>query len=380
MFRAHVVLKRPGFTLDASLETGPGVTVLFGPSGSGKSTFLSAVAGLAEPAEGEVVREGEILFRRGREGPPVNLPARKRRMGYVFQSYALFPHLSALANVAYPLRGVPDARQRSRRLLARMGLEGLGHRYPAELSGGQRQRVAVARALAVEPRTLLLDEPFAALDLHVRRRLRREIRSVLEELEIPVLLITHDREEALALGDRVVVLDDGRVTAEGMPVEVLGRPRTEGVARLTGVENLLPLAVEEVLAEEGLVRCGRGDFSLEVPLAEVEVRATLSVGIRASDILLASVRPSGISAQNVLSARVVSVRREGAMVEVGLESAEIPLVGHVTPRAARELQLAPGAQVWAVIKATSCLVMNDGPSDGGLPQRRAARSHVASPK
>jgi molybdate transport system ATP-binding protein len=258
LLHLDIEVERGGFRLQTALEVDGGVLVLFGPSGAGKSTTLQAIAGLINPRAGEIVLAGETLFRRGRDGAEVNVPPRLRRVGYVFQDYALFPHLTALGNVAYPLWRTPRAKELALKLLERVGLGPLAHRHPHELSGGQQQRVAIARALAAKPRVLLLDEPFAALDLEIRRRVRAEVRQVLRDVDIPVVLVTHDREEALALGDCVTVLDGGRVLARGEPLALLGHPPRERVARLLGVENVLRLTALEVLPREGVLRCGRG--------------------------------------------------------------------------------------------------------------------------
>jgi molybdate transport system ATP-binding protein len=186
--------------LEAAFVAPPGITVLFGPSGAGKSTCLSVIAGLLEPQRGRITLGTELLSA---------LPAHRRRVALVFQSLALFPHLSALENVAYGARTDP------KRWLDRMQVAHVAARRPAQLSGGEAQRVALARALASEPRVLLLDEPFSAVDAPLRRQLGEELKSLIAELQIPALLVTHDREDAAALGQRVVMLEQGRVVSEG---------------------------------------------------------------------------------------------------------------------------------------------------------------------
>jgi molybdate transport system ATP-binding protein len=352
-----IEVQRDGFRLHAALEVGSGVLVLFGPSGAGKSTTLQAIAGLVTPKAGEILLDGEALFRRGREGPKVNVPARSRRVGYVFQDYALFPHLSALDNVAYALWRRPGAKDEALAQLQRVGLADLASRRPHELSGGQQQRVAIARALVARPRLLLLDEPFAALDLEIRRQVRGEIRRLLEEAALPVVLVTHDREEALALGDEVAVLDGGRVIARGNPVELLGHPPRERVARLMGVENVLRLTVQEVLPREGVMRCRRGGFFLETPLSDASVGDDITVGLRADDVLLAAERPHRLSARNTIPGTVISVLPRGAGYEVAVDCSGVALVSHVTRKAVEELDIMPGARVWAVVKTASCFLL-----------------------
>jgi len=195
--------------LDIELSVPPGITVLFGPSGAGKSTCLSVIAGLLEPEPGSKVTLGaEVLS---------ELPAHRRRIGLVFQTLALFPHLDALANVAYGAR----SREEAAKWLERMRVSHVAGRRPGQLSGGEAQRVALARALASEPRVLLLDEPFSAMDFELRRALRDEVRGIVEQLQLPALLVTHDRDDAAELGSRVAKLSAGRVTAVGTPAEVL---------------------------------------------------------------------------------------------------------------------------------------------------------------
>ncbi|HEY6101122.1 MAG TPA: ABC transporter ATP-binding protein, partial [Anaeromyxobacter sp.] len=224
---------------DLALDGGP-VTVLFGPSGAGKTTVLRALAGLDRPDEGTIRFAGETWFD-GASG--AFLPPQRRAVGLLFQEYALFPHLRVEGNVGYGLRRLGRAARaaRVRELAARLRIEALLHRRPAELSGGQRQRVALARALAPSPRLLLLDEPLSALDEPSRAELRGELRRTLEASGVPAIVVTHDRVEALALGDRMMVMVDGAVRQYGRVHEVFGAPADVEVARVVGTENVLPV-------------------------------------------------------------------------------------------------------------------------------------------
>lgn len=209
------VTTRAGFALDVDFEAPPGVTVLFGPSGAGKSTTLSAIAGLVRPTSGCVALGQEIWF----DGATrVHVPVHRRRVAFVFQSLALFPHMSALQNVVYGMSGTLDRTARDRRgrtLLDRLRVGHLAGRRPATFSGGEAQRVALARALATSPRVVLLDEPFSALDRELRVELIADLRAFVRELVVPVIFVTHHRDEARALGERVVMLEGGRVTRVG---------------------------------------------------------------------------------------------------------------------------------------------------------------------
>ncbi len=269
------------FRLEVSLAVEDEILVLFGPSGAGKTTLLNAVAGLAEPDEGEI-RLGETLFFRRRPGvPAVNVPARRRRVGYVFQHYALFPHMTVLENVLYPLWRRPDAHRRAMDLLIMMQIDHLADRYPHEISGGQQQRVAVARALAVDPAILLLDEPFSALDLAVRERLQRDVKRLQEELGVPVIYVTHRLEDAFAVGHRLAIIRDGRIEQVGAIEDVFRRPATRAAAEILGLRNLFHASVVDI-SPDGVVLDWDG-FVLEAAPQPVEGPAVTAY-IRPEDI------------------------------------------------------------------------------------------------
>ncbi|HJV63779.1 MAG TPA: ABC transporter ATP-binding protein [Albitalea sp.] len=206
---------------------------LVGPSGSGKSTLLRCIAGLTHPARGRISCRGRTWLDSERH---LRVPAQQRRVGLVFQHYALFPHLDALHNVALA-SGRADPLAHADELLRRLGLEGLGARRPAQLSGGQQQRVALARALAREPEVLLLDEPFSAVDQPARHELYRELAELHRSVALPIVLVTHDLHEARRLADRMVILDRGRSLQQGTPAQVLSQPRNARVAELVGIQN-----------------------------------------------------------------------------------------------------------------------------------------------
>ena len=240
---AHVVVQRGGLSLDVALDVGDGeVLAVLGPNGAGKSTLLRVLAGLLPPDGGSVVLDGYETWDGDR-----HVPAHRRALGMVFQDHLLFPHLSVTDNVAFGLRTrgarKADARTTAREWLVRVGLDGHGDRRPGQLSGGQAQRAALARALVGEPRVLLLDEPLSALDARTRLTVRAELRRHLADFAGSTVLVTHDPVDAMALADRVVVVEDGGVVQTGTPADVSRHPRTDYVARLVGL-SLLPGTAE----------------------------------------------------------------------------------------------------------------------------------------
>ena len=225
--KVNIEKRLANFNLCVQIEVSAEILVLFGPSGAGKTQTLNAIAGLLTPDAGEITLDGSLFFRGSREArnaKTFNLPTRKRRVGYVFQQYALFPHLTAIENVSYALWRQPHARERAEALLERMRLAELANRYPHELSGGQQQRVAIARALAMEPRVLLMDEPFSALDSEIRRQLHQDLLKLQAESELIVLYVTHNLEDAFTVGHRLAVVRNGRVEQIGAPGDVYPHP------------------------------------------------------------------------------------------------------------------------------------------------------------
>jgi molybdate transport system ATP-binding protein len=330
------------------------VTILFGPSGAGKTTILRCVAGLEQPDAGAIRFGDEVWFDTGARRA---VPPQRRGIGFLFQEYALFPHLSVAANVAFGLATLPAGERRARveevtRLCA---VDDLLERRPAQLSGGQRQRVALARALAPRPRLLLLDEPLSALDATLRAGLRADLRRLLVASRVPALVVTHDRNEALALGDALAVVDGGRIRQVGPVHEVLSRPADAGVARVVATENVLPARV--VARAEGLVTVALGAARLTAVDggADGEVFAC----IRAEEVSLEAADGSPTSARNRLPATVESLASEGPLVRVRLDCG-FPLVALVTRASVLELRLAPGVRVAALVKAPAVRIVGHG--------------------
>jgi molybdate transport system ATP-binding protein len=355
--RTSVAGQDQPFTLDVEFAVGPGFTILFGSSGAGKTTLLDCIAGLRTPGEGRIAVGSTELFNSAAQ---INLPPNRRVVGYLLQSLALFPHLSIKGNVEYGLAHLSSTERdaRSRGILELFRIGGLAQSRPAELSGGERQRAALARTLVTQPRILLLDEPLTALDAATKSQILDDLRTWNHDHQIPILYVTHHREELFALGERVIALKDGRIIAQGSPHDVVYRPELESIAQLAGFENILDAVLVAAHPEQGTMTCRIGDSSLnlEVPLTRIEQFRPLRIGIRAGDILLASHKPEGLSARNVFPGTITSLQRRDVMVVVHI-ACGADLEVHLTPAAADSLQLRLGGSVWLVVKTYSCQVM-----------------------
>ena len=352
-----------GLRMEFDLDAGQ-ILVLFGPSGAGKTTALRTIAGLVRPESGHIDIAGRTVYDdgAGRGASPVWVQPHRRGVGYVTQQNHLFPHLTVRQNIAYGLpdrRGAP-ARQRVAELVERLRLEGLEERRVWQLSGGQQQRAALARALAPSPDLLLLDEPFTALDMELRRELGTELRATVRQFGVPAILVTHSREEALALGDSVQIIDAGATVASGPPLTALEQPGRGRVARLVGVENLLEMRVTAQLPQDGTMVCAAGDHLLETPLADgCAPGDAVTVGIRASDIILATGPLPQSSARNTWAGVVSEVALRPPGYEVTLDCDGVDLRCHITGTSVEAMGIEPGLPVWAIFKASSCFLLSD---------------------
>jgi molybdate transport system ATP-binding protein len=364
MLTARVKMERlragsPPFLLDISVKVPSGITILFGPSGAGKSTVLDCIAGLARPDAGRITVGDEALFD---SQAAVNCPPQARRIAYVFQTLALFPHMSAEENVAYGLDGLPREQRAARveEILNAFRVEKLRSRRPAEISGGERQRIALARSLVAQPRVLLLDEPLTGLDANLKAAIIDDLRVWNAARRIPILYVTHSREEVDALGERVIAMDHGRVLSEGTPMEVLEAPRRKRLAQTAGFENLLSGTVVDLREADGVmrVRLKESVCEIEVPLGFAASGDRVHVAIRAGDILLATSQPQGLSARNVIEGHIVSLETRGTVVRARVNCG-VEFIVHLTPGAARTLELAVGIRVWLVLKTHSCHLVEE---------------------
>lgn len=346
--------KTSSFQLDVDLQVPAAITILFGPSGSGKSTLLDCIAGLERPDSGTIAIGEEVFFFSEEN---INRPPQKRKIAYVFQTLALFPHLNVNENVGYGLARdrKQERKERVEEILRAFHIENLQSRKPSEISGGERQRVALARSLVTQPKVLLLDEPLAGLDARLKNSILQDLRSWNAERQIPILYVTHSREEVDALGERVVALEDGRIVGTGSPSEVLEAPRRVSIARLAGFENILAATVRILRPEDGIMRVllENSPLELEVPLGHATIGSKVRVAIRAGDILLAKERPRGLSARNIFEGKIISLELRGVMILAGIDCGT-PFTVHVTLGAARDLRLEVGAAIWLILKTYSC--------------------------
>jgi len=344
----------PSFLLDVSIEAPQGITILFGPSGAGKSTLLDCIAGLTRPEEGRIEVGGDVLFDSSRG---IHLAAQKRLIAYVFQTLALFPHLSVEENVAYGLNNLEQEKRQERvgEILAAFRVEKLRKQKPGEISGGEKQRVALARSLVTEPSLLLLDEPLTGLDAELKAAIVDDLRAWNTAKRIPILYVTHSREEVDALGERVLAMENGHIVSAGAPMEVLDVPRRKKLAQAAGFENLLNGVVLDLRETDGVmrVRLEESACEIEVPLGYAVAGDRVKVAVRAGDILLAVERPIGLSARNIMEGRIVSLGQRGTLLIARVDCGALFVV-HVTPGAVRALGLAAGRRVWLVLKTHSC--------------------------
>jgi molybdopterin-binding protein len=366
----NISLRLGAFRLrDISFALDPGeIFVILGPSGAGKSVLLETIAGFYHPDTGRIrIGERDVT----------SAPPEARRVGLMFQDYALFPHLTVAQNVEFaprsrtPKTGSPQVRGRSagagwgphrndrkraRELLGRLGLEHLANRKPTNLSGGEKQRVALARALAMDPALFLFDEPLSALDARARDTLREELKTLLRQLALPAIYVTHDQTEALVLADKMGVLRDGALLQVGTPSEVFNAPSDEFVANFVGVETVLEGRV--LSASGGDIRVALGDREIHAAgdrpglPAGAGAAPRVLVCIRPEDVMLAHTAHGDSGALNQFEARVAAVASLGPLFKITLDCG-FPLVAYVTKQSFLDLGLAPGARVAAGFKAAA---------------------------
>ena len=351
----------PGLAIDLTIRLGKESGILFGPSGSGKSTILRLISGLERPDSGLVRLGGSVLFDSSRR---IRTPLRSRQIGLIFQDDLLFPHLSVDGNVRFGLHHFarPEA---DARLAEVADLCGIGHllgRRPETLSGGERQRVGLARAIAPRPRLLLCDEPVSALDLESRYALIERLKAVQRAEAIPMLYVTHAIDEAVALGDRLFLLSDGKIAAEGPPIDVLASRSTADPNRWPSLRNVFPAIVEGHLegGRSSTVRLVDGPL-LVIPRLDKPVGARVTVGIRSDDVVLARGPVGAVSARNLIDGRVERLIPHGEESEVLVRTGGVVWVVGVVAEAVGSLGLIAGLEVRMIVKARSCQALLDDP-------------------
>jgi molybdate transport system ATP-binding protein len=350
--------------LDLEFTCSPGeVLAIFGPSGSGKTTILRSIAGLYRAARASV-RSGSQTWSDTAKG--IFAPPHRRTVGFVFQEYALFPHLTALGNVMTALghRPADERRSRAEQLLALVHLAEHHERRPQELSGGERQRVALARALAREPAVLLLDEPFAAIDRTVRRRLQDEVDALRHTLDIPLILVTHDFEDVLRLATHLLFLERGRAVANGSLSDLTSRPDLPWLREAVGLGSVFDAVLERREPRRGLVELRFDGGTLLASDRAIGAGTTVRVRIAAREVILATGEPQGLSLHNALPGTVAAITSDAAFdaVVVQIAVGRTMLLAEVTRDAIERLDIAVGKRLYALIKSVSVGVIGSGPA------------------
>lgn len=340
------------FTLQARFTAGEGITVLFGKSGAGKTSILNMIAGLDRPESGRIVSNGTVLFD---SGARVAVPVHRRAIGYMFQDARLFPHLNVSQNLRYGRWFTPASRRYAnlKRVVKLLDIEDLLERRPASLSGGEKQRVAVGRALLSSPRILLMDEPLASLDEQRKEEILPYIERLRDEMNIPIVYVTHSVDEVARLAATMVLVSEGRVKAVGSAPEVLGRADLFPMTGRFEAGALIECTVAGHERESGLTRLASAAGELLVPHHEAAVGTTLRVRIRSRDIVLSRSRPEATSALNVVPARVLNVITDMPFANVRLDCGGALLVARITQRSAERMALTAGDALFAMIKATA---------------------------
>ena len=352
--KRHSSSRSSRFQLEANFTVSSGVTVIVGHSGAGKTTILRCIAGLSEPEEGRIVIGDRVLFDSRQK---IKLAPAQRRVAFVFQDLALFPHLSVENNVMYGLRRLDGAerKRRMREILESFQIEHLCSRLPREISGGEQQRVALARSLVTAPSVLLLDEPLSSLDPRTKVLIIEDLQRWNHTRRIPILYVTHDLDEVLALGDRVIALEQGQIIKEGLPLDVVADTRRAVLAQPAGFENLFDATVVELREQEGIMVCQLTGTSIlvETPLAQTSIGSEVCIGVRAGEILVASSHPAILSECNVIRGRIKQFERIGATVEARVScGAEFRV--HLDPRSVESRELKVSTEVWMMIRAQVC--------------------------
>jgi molybdate transport system ATP-binding protein len=341
------------FSLDASFTSDGGVTALFGRSGSGKTSMIRIIAGLTKPDHGKVLLDGETLADSEKR---IFIPGYKRRFGYVFQEARLFPHLNVQQNLDYGrwFAGKTATTKDNTYIIDMLGIGALLERRPDKLSGGEKQRVAIGRALLSAPRMLLMDEPLAALDEARKAEILPYLERLRDEMNIPIVYVSHSVNEVARLADRVIVMKDGHVEAAGPASEVLSRPAFSHQLERREMGSILSGKIESLETSHGLVSVRLKSVSLQVPAKAGEIGKAARVLIPARDVMLATVKPEGLSALNILKGDISDISApEDGMVTVSVDCGGDIVLSRITIMSRERLQLEPSKPIFAIIKSAA---------------------------
>jgi molybdate transport system ATP-binding protein len=357
MLRVSALKKRDGFTLQAEFEAPtPGIVALFGRSGCGKTTLVNIISGLLAADEARIQLD-DVVLADTRAG--ISVPVERRRIGYVFQDARLFPHFSVLGNLRYGLKrssGAPLPRQPIAfdDVVSLLGLAPLLARRPHQLSGGERQRVGLGRALLSQPQLLLLDEPLASLDVARREEVLPYLQALRDQLNMPMVYVSHQFEEVLQLATHVVLMEAGRVVAQGTLSEVSLCPELRTIVGPDSVGSVLDGVVSRTDPARAMADLQLGNSTLQISLRDVAVGAPVRVQLLARDIILATEKPHGLSVRNTLQGVISEMspdEDEAVLVKVDVGGATV--LARITSDAASALNLSPGTAVWVLVKAVS---------------------------
>lgn len=348
---------RGDFSLDIRCKLDAPVAGLFGPSGAGKSTLLAMMAGLVKPDAGHLYLDGECLFD-SQHG--INMPIHQRRIGFVFQDSRLFPHLNVQNNLKYGFKLLPEKSQQLgfSKIVDLLEIGHLLTQKPHQLSGGEKQRVALGRALLISPRLLLLDEPLASLDVRLKQQILPFLRRIKNELNIPMIYVSHAIDEVLYLTSQIAIMERGKLLAMGAFNEVIHHHQVLALAHSMGLENVLNAKILEKETEEGYLTALVGDQQLYIPLNNPELHSmsgNITVSIAASNIALSLNKVTGVTIQNQLACTVTAIEHVGSrmLVTVTLDASEYQLLAEVTTKSVQDLQIGTGSKLYCLIKTQS---------------------------
>ena len=330
--------------------------ILYGPSGSGKTTILKLLLGLLQPNQGKISISGQVILDTQTE---TYIPAHKRKIGYVPQDYRLFPHLSVINNITYGMpKHLTGSHKKFLNLITdTLSISDLADRNVTNLSGGEMQRVAIGRALSIRPNLLLLDEPSTSLDSELSISVRTLIKRIHEEFKIPTIIVTHDQQEALALGTQLHVLHNGQFIESGEPSIILGQPQKLQTAALIDIENIFSATVTERDSTNGITVCQYHSLNVEIPLYDTQIGDSIQVGIKASDIIVATKRPTHISARNIFEVEVIHIDQDHSGIMLKCKSGLSEFSAKITKSALDDLDISQGQNAYILFKASSCFML-----------------------